>query len=110
MARVLHAFGRSGSGARMPDKAAAEAIFGRVLDAARALGVADVEAIVGSSDQALTRFANNAISQNVAEKTTALSVRAVIDGRTARASTNRLDDESIRDVVAEAVALTRLVD
>ena len=37
-----------------------------------------------------------------------LSVRARIEGRTARATTNRLDDASIRQVVEESVALTRL--
>ncbi len=37
-----------------------------------------------------------------------LSVRPVIDGRTARASTNRLDADSIRDVVEQAIAITRL--
>ena len=92
----------------MLDKAAGEAIFEQVQAAARALGVAEVEAIVASSDQALTRFANNAISQNVAERSGHLSVRPLIDGRTARASTNRLDAESIRRTVVEAVALTRL--
>ncbi|SPE27670.1 Peptidase U62, modulator of DNA gyrase [Candidatus Sulfopaludibacter sp. SbA3] len=94
----------------MPDKAAAEAIFGQVLASARALGVTDVEAMVSSGGQSLTRFANNAISQNVAEQTTLLSVRPVIEGRTARASTNRLDSASIREVVEQAVALTRLCE
>jgi PmbA protein len=92
----------------MRDKAAAEEIFGQVRAAARSLGVTEVEAIIASGDQALTRFANNAISQNVAERTSYLSIRPVIDGRTARASTNRLDAASIRSVVEEAVALTRL--
>ena len=45
---------------------------------------------------ALTRFANNTIHQNVAERERALSVRPVIGSRTARASTNRLDPDSIR--------------
>jgi PmbA protein len=92
----------------MRDKAAAEEIFGQVQAAARSLGVTEIEAIIASGDQALTRFANNAISQNVAERTSYLSIRPVIDGRTARATTNRLDGESIRSLVEEAVALTRL--
>jgi len=81
---------------------AAEVIFGQVVDAARALGVGEIEA--------LTRFANNAIHQNVAERTTLLSVRPVIDGRTARASTNRLSRDAIREVVAEAIAITKLTE
>src|SRR5664279_3693035 len=83
-------------------------LFQQVLDRARALGVTQVEAILSQDTQALTRFANNAIHQNVAERSTQLSVRPVIEGRTARATTNRLDRAGIRDVVAEAVALTRL--
>ena len=81
-----------------------------MLDAARALGVSDVEAIVSEETQALTRFANNAIHQNVSERSTQLSVRPVIDGRTARATTNRLDTAGIRAVVEEAVAITRLTE
>jgi PmbA protein len=87
----------------MPDN-----LFGQVVDAARALGVTEIEAIVSEETQALTRFANNAIHQNVSERSTQLSVRPAIDGRTARATTNRLDRDGIRDVVAEAIAITRL--
>ena len=83
-------------------------LFQQVVEAARALGVSEIEAIVSEEAQALTRFANNTIHQNVAERSTQLSVRPVIEGRTARATTNRLDQDGIRDVVAEAVAITRL--
>jgi len=86
----------------------ADSLFQQVVDAARALGVSEIEAIVSEETQSLTRFANNAIHQNVSERSTQLSVRPVIDGRTARATTNRLDRDGIRDVVAEAVAITRL--
>ena len=88
----------------------AEEIFGQVVDAARAHGVGEVEAIVAGGAHALTRFANNIIHQNVAERSTQLSVRAVIDGRTARASTNRLDAAGIREVVEQAIAITRLTE
>jgi predicted Zn-dependent protease len=83
-------------------------VFSQVADAARALGVAEVEVLLAGSDDALTRFANNAIHQNVAARGVNLSVRPVTDGRTARATTNRLDAEGIRNVVAESVAITRL--
>jgi predicted Zn-dependent protease len=85
-----------------------EDVFEQVVEAARALGVTEIEAVVSEETQALTRFANNAIHQNVAERSTQLSVRPVTGGRTARASTNRLDRAGIRDVVEEAVAITRL--
>jgi len=91
-------------------QARCESLFNQVADAARALGVPEVEAIVAGGDHALTRFANNTIHQNVAERDVNLSVRPVMDGRTARASTNRLDRQGIRDVVEAAVALTRLTE
>jgi PmbA protein len=78
--------------------------------AARALGVDEVETILSRSSQALTRFANNVIHQNVAENSAHLSVRARIEGRTARASTNRLDADSIAGAVEQAIALTRLTE
>ena len=93
----------------MRDSDAAD-IFGQVQDAARVLGVSDVEATVSAETQALTRFANNAIHQNVSERAAHLSVRPVIDGRTARAGTNRLDRDAIRAVVEESIAITRLTE
>src|SRR5258708_13791768 len=39
---------------------------------------------------ALTRFANNAIHQNVAEQAITISIRTAVDARTARATTNAL--------------------
>ena len=90
----------------MRDKA--RRIFDQVADTARTHGVRDIEIILTAETQALTRFANNAIHQNVAERMTHLSVRPVMGGRTARASTNRLDDRSIREAVEQAIELTRL--
>lgn len=86
------------------------AIFEQAVAAARAQGVGDLEAILSGETAALTRFANNAIHQNVAERTLHLSVRPVIGSRTARASTNCLDPEGIRRVVEEAIDLTRLTE
>jgi len=90
------------------EPARCQAIFDRVADAARVLGAADSEMILSAGSSALTRFANNAIHQNVAERSGNLSVRVQIGGRTARATTNLLDDASIHKVVDEAVALTKL--
>ncbi|MBZ5591684.1 MAG: TldD/PmbA family protein [Acidobacteriia bacterium] len=85
-----------------------EEIFEAALAAGHAAGVRDLEALIGASTYALTRFANNTIHQNVADRTGSLSIRALIDGRTARASTNRLDREGIQRVVDQAIAITRL--
>ncbi len=56
---------------------------------------------------ALTRFANNTIHQNVSEQVRSVSIRTVYDGRTARATTNKTDDESLRRAVAASAALSR---
>jgi PmbA protein len=89
-------------------RALCEEVFGIVVAAARSEGVRGVEAMPGISAYALTRFANNTIHQNVAERGGHISVRALVDGRTARANTNRFDPESIRRVTREAIAIARL--
>jgi predicted Zn-dependent protease len=68
----------------------------------------EVEAFFYGSKFALTRFANNTIHQNVAEENNGVTVRTVFGGRTARASTNKLDDESLRRVVAASESLARV--
>ena len=68
----------------------------------------ETEATITSNQYALTRFANNAIHQNVSEDSTYLSIRAVAGQRTARASTNKLDSASIRRLAESALALARL--
>src|SRR3954463_11103288 len=85
-------------------------LFEIAIAAARAQGVTELEVILSGEDASLTRFANNAIHQNVAERNAHISVRPVIDGRTARASTNRRDEAAIRAVVDEAIAITRLTE
>jgi predicted Zn-dependent protease len=65
----------------------------------------ETEVEIGVVSDALTRFANNTIHQNVAEQVLTVSVRTVLDGRTARATTNKTDDESLRRAVAASKAL-----
>src|SRR5882757_412091 len=66
----------------------------------------ETEVEIGVVTDALTRFANNTIHQNVAEQVLNVSVRTVFDGRTARATTNKTDEESLRRVVAVSKALS----
>ena len=68
----------------------------------------EVELLIGGGKSALTRFANNTIHQNVAEENYVLSVRTVFQGRTARATTNKFDDESIRRCVKASEDLARV--
>ncbi len=81
-------------------------VFERADRAARASG-AEVEMLLGVTSSALTRFANNAIHQNVAEERRYASIRALLGQRTARASTNRFDEASIRAAVAQAIEIAR---
>src|SRR5437868_11770222 len=68
----------------------------------------DVETIIAGGRSALTRFANNTIHQNVAEEGYIVSIRAGLDGRTARATTNKLDDQSLQRAVESAFTLARM--
>src|ERR1700678_1762075 len=82
---------------------------GDVFDRIRKISTADeVEVLFSGGKFALTRFANNTIHQNVAEENYSVSVRAALGGRTARASTNKLDDESLRRVVAVSEELAEV--
>src|SRR6266487_2509145 len=74
----------------------------------RASAEPDIEVMVTGGHSALTRFANNEVTQNVSEEGCEVSVRVQMGGRTARATTNRLDEASLREVVARAEALTRV--
>src|SRR6185437_2075730 len=66
------------------------------------------EVLYSGIDRALTRFANNYIHQNVAETNTVVSVRAVLGNKIGVASTNKTDDEALRDVVERATAIARV--
>jgi PmbA protein len=80
-----------------------------IFDRIRKLSTADeVEVLFSGGRFALTRFANNTIHQNVAEENHVVSVRTAFGGRTARASTNKFDDDSLRGVVESSEALARV--
>ncbi len=89
----------------MLTRSQADSLFDTVLKYSTA---DETEAMISSTSYALTRFANNTIHQNMAEEGVSLSVRAVVDRRTARATTNKLDEDSIRQVCEAALALARL--
>ena len=68
----------------------------------------EAEATLLVEDQALTRFADSIIHQNVASHNARLAVRAVVNGGAGLALTNRLDQEGRRRVAAQATAIARL--
>jgi PmbA protein len=80
-----------------------------LFDRIRKHSTADqVEAYFYGGRSALTRFANNVIHQNVAEENYGVSVRTVFGGRTARASTNKLDNESLKRTVLASESLAKV--
>ncbi len=68
----------------------------------------EAEATLLVEDQALTRFANNAIHQNVAQRNTRLVVRAVVNGGVGMAVTNSLESDGQQWVAEQAAAIARL--
>jgi predicted Zn-dependent protease len=65
------------------------------------------EVIVGATDRALTRFTHEASNQNIASSDVAISVRAIVDGRTGVARANRTDSDALDDVVKRALELAQ---
>ncbi len=77
-----------------------------LLDAAMAHSTAEqTEVLYFGEDSALTRFANSQIHQNVREHDRSVQVRVVDRQRIGVASTNRLDEAGLRDVVQTAVSI-----
>src|SRR5689334_3289898 len=89
----------------MLDQDKASEVFQRIQKYASA---DEVEVLFYATNNALTRFANNTIHQNVAEDNVVTSVRTTFGGRTARATTNKLDDESLRRVVQASESLAKV--
>jgi predicted Zn-dependent protease len=80
-------------------------VFSRI----RKLSAADeVEASFFGGSSSLTRFANNVIHQNVADENFGVSIRTVFGGRTARATTNKFDEDSLRRAVEASEKLAKV--
>src|SRR5579863_2404200 len=94
----------AGSSGLLPEREL-RAIIDNVLRLAKSTEADETEVHVDEVDDSLTRFANNAIHQNVAERGLTVSVRTVVDGRTARATTNRIDEDSLRAAIESSLSL-----
>src|SRR5205814_1026626 len=80
-------------------------IIETVLRLAKSTEAVETEVHVDEVADALTRFANNGIHQNVFEHVVTVSVRTAAGGRTARATTNRLDEDSLRAAIEASLSL-----
>ena len=80
-----------------------------IFERIKKLSTADeVEVLFSGGRFALTRFANNTIHQNVAEENHVVSVRTAFGKKTARAFTNKLDQESLLQVVRSSERLAKV--
>jgi len=103
--KMRRASARAGAAAGL---APLQAELRRIAERVLRLSEADeTEVTIEAESDALTRFANNTIHQNVAEERLDISIRAVVEGRTARATTNKSDDESLRRTAQAALELAQ---
>jgi PmbA protein len=85
-------------------------VIKNALDTAVSYSPADqTEALASSSDNALTRFSNNHIHQNVAQTNMSISIRAIVDRKIGYASTNKLDEKSIEETVDRAIETAKFL-
>ncbi len=82
------------------DKAQREGIARRALAASNA---DQTEVIVSGSNKALTRFTHGVSNQNVDAIDVNVSVRAIVDGRTGVAASNRTEDGDLEELVRRAI-------
>lgn len=82
----------------------------RVVELVRATAgpAAQAEVLVSHAVRALTRFANSAIHQNVADASTVVRLRLHLDGRTAAGSTTLTSADGLRGAVDRTIAAARL--
>ena len=98
---------RSSAPVQLMPEAEVRRVLENVLRLARSLGAEETEVHLDETASSLTRFANNAIHQNVAEHGVHVSIRTVAGSRTARVTTNRLDDDSLRAAIEASMSLAR---
>ena len=80
----------------------------QITDTILARSSADqTEVLMLVGDQALTRFANSTIHQNVYETDASVRIRVVLGKRIGVAGTNNLSDQSLADALEHALAIAR---
>jgi len=76
-----------------------------VLRVAKLRGVPETEVHIEENIYALTRFANNGIHQHVAEQGLVISIRTVAQGRSARVTTNKNDEDAFGAAIDDCLSL-----
>lgn len=82
----------------------------KITNAILARSSADqTEVVILAGADALTRFANSTIHQNVAVTDTEVRIRVVLGSRVGVATTNNLDEEALAQTLENAMAIARLL-
>jgi predicted Zn-dependent protease len=92
------------------EDAAALALAERAMEHALRAGAEEAEALVMREDGALTRFANSEIHQNVAQTDVTINLRIALGKRVGVASSGRTDEEGLRRLAENGVAIARVVE
>jgi predicted Zn-dependent protease len=80
----------------------------QITDTILARSTADqTEVVILAGDQALTRFANSTIHQNVYETDASVRIRVVLGKRIGVAGTNNLSDQALAEALEHALAIAR---
>jgi PmbA protein len=67
----------------------------------------ETEVMINAGPHSLTRYSGNAITQNVSSRTLSLVLRIVNDGKLGKATTNLIDDDSLKQAVDAAMEMSR---
>ncbi len=67
----------------------------------------EIEIRIIKSDTALTRYANSQIHQNIGQENVDISIRAVFGKKTGAASTNSLEESSVKDCLSKAETIAK---
>jgi predicted Zn-dependent protease len=86
------------------------AILESALDAARAAGAAEADAVFSSNDQNISRFANSNLHQNMSEVSAELTLRVIADDAMGVATTTVFDADEIGRTAALAREAARHSD
>src|SRR5258708_22567603 len=81
-----------------------------VLDRALTAANTEADAVLISTDQNFSRFANSNLHQNMSEISAGLTLRVIVDGCMGVASTSSLDDDDIARTAALAAEAAKHAD
>lgn len=81
-----------------------ETVLKKIFSLARGV---QCEVMAEKRDSALTRFADNVISQNVASSSLGFSVRLVHDGRSSKVSFNQTDEDTLKHAITSGLEILR---